>query len=902
MFAKSSLASTVKNNLEQIKIIKNQFMMGSNISFEKWLKKNFTSFDWDWAHLIYIRKYLDEILSKKIKRLMIFCPPRHGKSEMTTIRFAVYYLLQNPAHKIIIGAYNQMLANKFSRKCRRIAGEFIPLNNERLAVEDWETSLDGGIRAVGVGGGITGQGGNCLVGNTIITTNCNYTTTTIEELFNNYISGYYNSTDGNYKHHGKLKVLSVDENGNISYDEVVAVHKRSINKTYKITFGNIIYEQGFDFPHKENDNTIEVTGEHLIFTNSGWREACDLNVGDELFSTSQKNIVDYTRRSDLNLPLSKICMDYTIENILSRIRFDNIYKESHGKKHSCISVNKIDINEIKNSYIFENWNNVESIEIIEKEQYVYDIQVKDNHNFFANNVLVHNCIIIDDPVKNREEANSVAYREKVWDWYTDDLYTRLEPDAPMILIMTRWHADDLAGRILESSQAKEWTVISLPALAEDNDLLNREIGEALCPERYSRDDLLQIKDVMGVNFQALYQQSPAPAEGNIIKINELVDYEEFPSFNFIIQSWDTAFKDGEENDFSVGTCWGVTNHGYYLVDVIKGRFQFSDLKEEVKKFANRYSPDVVIIEDKASGQSLIQELRRNTRLPIAAIKVDRDKVTRVHSITPLIESGQVYIPKQAIWKNDLLYSLKMFPFGKYDDDVDSVSLALNYLSKRFANMFPVFRQYNDELHMCDNFDSVDFIDVCVGLHVGKICTAVILGVTDLNRVFALKEFITVEGLEHLLNNILLPHLSKYYSQFNVTYVTHGLGDNIDSSLILDRFNIESEHYLHISSIEMIAFMRKSLERLVSGRPVINIYKDGCTDLREGFNGAYGYKSRSDVLNFDYSNEPENNKYRFVHEALQIVVYHAITEIIEAEDNNLMKSDYYEEGRSTVGGY
>ena len=185
--------------------------------FDVWLDQVTPTWEWRWRHLVYIRTYLDRVTRGDLKRLMLFVPPRHGKSEQTTIRYPTWRLERDPTLRVIVGAYNQILANKFSRKARRIAVQRLDLSAERVAVEDWETAQGGGFRVVGVGGGITGQGGD--------------------------------------------------------------------------------------------------------------------------------------------------------------------------------------------------------------------------------------LIIIDDPVKNREEANSQAYRDRVWEWYTDDLYTRLEPGGAIILIMTRWHEDDLAGRI-----------------------------------------------------------------------------------------------------------------------------------------------------------------------------------------------------------------------------------------------------------------------------------------------------------------------------------------------------------------------------------------------------------------------------------------------------------------------
>ncbi|MEO8233687.1 MAG: phage terminase large subunit, partial [Ignavibacteriota bacterium] len=144
-----------------------------------------------------------------------------------------------------------------------------------------------------------------------------------------------------------------------------------------------------------------------------------------------------------------------------------------------------------------------------------------------------------------------------------------------------------------------------------------------------------------------------------------------------VQSWDTAFKKNQENDYSVCTTWVYTNTGFYLIDVWRGRVEFPELKRKVVELAKLHSVNEILIEDKASGQSLIQELQRNTLLPIKPIKVENDKIARVHSVTPLIESGKVYLPKEAHWLKEFLDELSEFPNGEFDDTVDSLSQFLN---------------------------------------------------------------------------------------------------------------------------------------------------------------------------------------------------------------------------------
>lgn len=149
---------------------------------------------------------------------------------------------------------------------------------------------------------------------------------------------------------------------------------------------------------------------------------------------------------------------------------------------------------------------------------VYDLQTE-HHNFFAEDILVHNCIIIDDPVKNYEEAVSPAYQNRVWQWWQNDIRTRVNDIAttPIILILTRWHELDLAGRILDQDRRGLWKVISFPALATENDILGRRPGESIWPERLPEEELEALKSEMGTRFDALYQQDPTPAEGGLVE-------------------------------------------------------------------------------------------------------------------------------------------------------------------------------------------------------------------------------------------------------------------------------------------------------------------------------------------------------------------------------------------------
>ncbi len=281
-------------------------------------------------------------------------------------------------------------------------------------------------------------------------------------------------------------------------------------------------------------------------------------------------------------------------------------------------------------------------------------------------------LIIDDPIKNAEEAASQIYRDKTYQWYVTTARTRLQPDAAIILILTRWHVDDLAGRLLDDAKrdpkADQWEVLSLSALKEN---------QALWAERYPIEVLENIRATIGGRaFESLYQGSPTQAEGNIFKREWWQFYKVRPSFQYTIQSWDTAFKDKASNDYSVCTMWGVTKTGFYLFDVLRDRVEFPELKRMCITAYERDKPQRVYIEDKASGQSLIQELTRETRIPIYPVKVDSDKQARANAITPLIESGRVMLPEYASWLHNYIEELSAFPNGEHDDQVDSTTQAL----------------------------------------------------------------------------------------------------------------------------------------------------------------------------------------------------------------------------------
>lgn len=325
---------------------------------------------------------------------------------------------------------------------------------------------------------------------------------------------------------------------------------------------------------------------------------------------------------------------------------------------------------------------------------VIDLQVSDCHNFFANGILVHNCIIIDDPVKDRAEADSPTISQGIWEWYTSTLYTRLAPGGGIIIIQTRWGDTDLSGRLLEAQAKGEgdtWRVINFPAIAEADEEHRRK-GEALHPERYPLEALERIKAAIGTrDWEALYQQHPVPDGGAIFK-DEWLQRTWLPKdlparFDAVIMSWDLSFKGNDASDFVVGQLVGRHGADYYILDQLRGRWSFTETVAQVKELAERARvrfPRVaprILIEDKANGPAVIDALKHEVS-GIVPVEPDGSKEARAHAVTALFEAGNVLLPDRSLapWVDEYRLELTRFPSGAHDDQVDATTQALRYLS------------------------------------------------------------------------------------------------------------------------------------------------------------------------------------------------------------------------------
>lgn len=300
-------------------------------------------------------------------------------------------------------------------------------------------------------------------------------------------------------------------------------------------------------------------------------------------------------------------------------------------------------------------------------------------------------LIVDDPIKNPEEARSASRRQQIWDWFLAVALTRLEPGGAVVVIQTRWHEDDLTGRILKEFRQESIRSLSFPAIAEEGDPLGRERGEALCPERFDESAIAGIRKALGPYwFAALYQQRPRPEDGNVFRESWFPRYAGEPQGMLLrrTQILDSAHKTRKENDYSCVATLDLTESGTYLRHVWRDRVPYPDLKRRVQELFAEWGSHELCIEDKDAGAMLIQELQRDTQLPVIPIQADRDKVARAHAATPLCEAGRVFLPNdgEAPWLREFLSELLAFPNSDHDDQVDAFVHGINRLKDAGAFM------------------------------------------------------------------------------------------------------------------------------------------------------------------------------------------------------------------------
>lgn len=292
--------------------------------------------------------------------------------------------------------------------------------------------------------------------------------------------------------------------------------------------------------------------------------------------------------------------------------------------------------------------------------------------------------LIDDPLKGKKDADSKTVRDAQWEWYKSDFKPRMKPNAAIVLITTRWHHDDLAGRVMREQLlgGDQWTILNLPMECEsEDDPLRRRIGEFLWPEWFKRAEVEQVKKDSRT-WNSLYQQRPSAEEGDIVKREWFRYYSVAPSeWDQIIMSWDMTFKNSSSSDWVVGQVWGRQGARKYLLDQVRDRMGFVETRRAVKRLRDKWpKATAILIEDKANGPAIIDTLREAIS-GIIAINPKDSKVARLEAISPQIEAGDVFLPETAPWIHDFIEEFLMFPNGVNDDQVDTATQALNYLAR-----------------------------------------------------------------------------------------------------------------------------------------------------------------------------------------------------------------------------
>lgn len=694
------------------------------LPFDSWLHEVSPTFTWDWAHLAYIRRQLDRVTAGEVKRLMLFMPPRHGKSEQVTVRYPVWRLKCDPTLRVIVGAYNQTLVNRFSRKSRRLAQGQIELSEDRAAVEEWETAAGGTFRAVGVGSGITGQGGDLVIIDDPVKSREEANSETYRErVWDWYTDDLYTRlepdaaiilimcmtgdtpvlmADGTERPLREIKVgdqVATYDNGRLATSIVKNHRSNGLDSIFRIktTCGKIVHaNERHPFLVQENGQLKwirlrNLTMAHRIVTVRGngasgkarpavLRDAKNLSARGATAPHITAKSIGQTEIA-LRLPVrnraatyaSSTATELLLPNTMPCLRLKAASVPFVGNRQgtTCARIGAANcalITATKRTRsegfcattVTLRWDTprrrqphspllnisdfttaqIESIDPAGVEE-VFDIQIDRTENFIANGLVSHN---------------------------------------------TRWHSDDLAGRILASEDGPQWTVISLPAEAEKNDPLGRTEGAALCPERYDLAALARIHAILGNSYYALYQQRPTPLEGGMFKRPwfEIVDAAPFNAER--VRYWDKAGTAGG-GAYSCGVLMcRDTLQRFCIEDVVRGQWSALEREQVIKQTAMaddaRYGQVAIWQEQepgsggKESAEATVRNLAGHI---IHTERVTGDKVTRAEPYAAQCEGKNVKLVKGA-WNGAYLEELTGFPHGKYKDQVDASSGAFNKLA------------------------------------------------------------------------------------------------------------------------------------------------------------------------------------------------------------------------------
>jgi len=685
--------------------------------FDAWLPTVAPSFTWDWPHLRYVYARLRRVTRGECKRLMIFMPPRHGKSECVTVRYPVWRLIGRPDLRVIVGAYNHELAIEFSGKARNLADECGLLGPGSKASHDWRTTAGGGVRAVGVGSGVTGRGGNliiiddpvksreeaeseayrrrvwnwykddlytrlepngamiliqCMTGDTPVRMadgterplrdikvgdrvatydNGRLSTSTVRNHRSNHLDYIWRikMISGRIVHANARHPFLVEEHGELKWTRL-----SDLTTAQRIVTVRGSGESGAARPALPKDATnppghaaivcrtiTRRCGQTAIGPHRPMRRPVETRISSIDTASPPPSMMPCLRRRAAGVPSVDALLTKTLPptgTASSALTTATTPTPFAGFCATPVTLPWGTSGQKPRPALWSNTSDftteaIASIEFAGVEE-VFDLQIDRTENFIANGLVSHN---------------------------------------------TRWHDADLAGRLLSEAKngGEAWDVVSLPALADDNDPLGRAPGAALCPERFDEAALARIRGVMGTySFEALYQQRPRPAEGALFKRPWFKVVDAAPDGLDWVRYWDLAASTKESADYTASAALAMGEDGtLYIRDMVRGRWEWPDAYAVIVRTMQSEPNTRHGIEKALQGLAAVQELRRDGRVahvPFEGVDVDRDKFSRALAWAGRAEGGKVALV-QGEWINAFLDEVTAFPLGAHDDQVDTIS-------------------------------------------------------------------------------------------------------------------------------------------------------------------------------------------------------------------------------------
>lgn len=740
--------------LEQVQREIQRRRMESTASYAEWLPSASPEFNWNFPHIRYIVEKLDAFTRGEIKRLMIFLPPQHGKSSAVTVRYPAYLLEKNPRTRIVVTGYGADLAETFSKQIRNLvrSRNIVDLDPDTQSIPKWMTRQGGGLKAVGVEGAITGFSADfIIIDDPVKNREAANSKAARDAAWRWFTDDLYTRQqadtpivviqcmtgdtpvlmeDGTEKPLREIQVgdrVATYDNGKLSSSIVLNHKNNGSDFTFKITTtsGRIVRANKRHPFLVEEEGKLkwirlrDLTTLHKIVTvqdngeNGKENPVLSKDANEQLVQEDTVPLITAKRNGQMDTVLHQSisiqdvphilntdtellpqnttqCLQNKKENVQSVDNLQQVPTHCHiGMENSALTIatkqtrcahssvttviSQLDIPK-QNLMLLQSLNTcdftTEQISKIEPDgvEDVFDIQVEDTENFIANGCVSHN---------------------------------------------TRWHEDDLSGRLLADNEfitdpQYKWQVVSLPAICEGSDpedyygvieedgtIRKREEGEALCSELHPISQLLEIQRTMGSSFAALYQQRPAPAEGDIWKKAWFCEdgddskpfrtVDRFPNNRKITQIWDTSLEIKQRNDpcAMVEGCLGEDGF-YYIAAMVNEKMEFPALVNRMRSESERVGDNVEIcVEDKANAKPARQQLRL---LGIPIIEVPsgtNDKEVRAKSVSHYAESGNIRFVNQMGNINHLLIDqLLLFPNGRHDDLHDSFVHLLRRLGKR----------------------------------------------------------------------------------------------------------------------------------------------------------------------------------------------------------------------------